>query len=329
VSGPRTGPAAAAVASEPPGALPPPQRDTSTTKRRTAIIALAAVYITWGSTYLGIAYAIRTIPIFLMGAMRFALAGLVFVGIALARGDPRPTRQELRSAAIAGVLLLAISNAAVIWAETRVASGTTSLLVTTPLWLVLMEWMRGRRPTRGVLVGLALGAIGIAILVGPGELAGTGQVDRVAAGVLLLSSMVWAIGSLYTRYAPLPQSPLMATGLEMVSGSAVLFVVATGTGEVGHFTFAHVSTVSWLGFGYLIVFGSWVGFTSYIWLMRNVPIEHAATYAFVNPVIAVILGWAVAGEPFFARTAVAAVFIVAAVASITLRDARPLKRPRE
>jgi drug/metabolite transporter (DMT)-like permease len=298
------------------------ERTTTVPARRTALIAFAAVYITWGSTYLGIAYAIRTIPVFLMGAMRFAIAGLVFVGIALARGDPRPTRREVRSAAIAGILLLAISNASVIWAETRIASGTTSLLVTTPLWLVLMEWARGRRPTRGVLAGLALGAIGIAILVGPGELAGTGQVDPVGAGVLLLSSVVWAIGSLYTRYAPLPQSPLMATGLEMVSGSAVLFVVAGVTGEIGHFTFAQVSTVSWLGFGYLIVFGSWVGFTAYIWLMRNVPIEHAATYAFVNPVIAVILGWAVAGEPFFARTAVAAVFIVAAVASITLLGAR-------
>ena len=257
-----------------------------------------------------------------MGAMRFGVAGLVFVAIALARGDPRPTRREVRSAAIAGVLLLAISNAAVVWAETRVASGTTSLLVTTPLWLVLMEWMRGRRPTRGVIAGLALGAIGIAILVGPGELVGTGQVDTFGACVLLLSSIVWATGSLYTRYARLPQSPLMATGLEMVSGSAVLFVVAGATGELGPFTFGQVSTVSWLGFGYLIVFGSWVGFTSYIWLMRNVPIEHAATYAFVNPVIAVILGWAVAGEPVFARTAVAAVFIVGAVASITLKGQR-------
>lgn len=306
------------VIPEAPPAPTPAHRARATAAQRTALIAFAAVYITWGSTYLGIAYAIRTIPIFLMGAMRFAIAGLVFVGIAVARGDPRPTRREFRSAAIAGVLLLAISNASVIWAETRVPSGTTSLLVTTPLWLVLMEWARGRRPTRGVIGGLILGAVGIAILVGPGELAGTGQVDTVAACVLLLSSVVWATGSLYTRYAPLPDSPLMATGLEMVCGSAVLFVVAGVTGEFGQFAFAHVSTASWLGFGYLIVFGSWVGFTAYIWLMRNVPIEHAATYAFVNPVIAVILGWAVAGEPFYARTAVAAVFIVGAVASITL-----------
>jgi len=309
-----------------PGRVPMPgAADASAStrpSRRVVVLAFAAVYITWGSTYLGIAYAVRTIPVFLMGAVRFLFAGLVLVAVAAARGAPWPRRRELWSAAIAGLLLLAIGNSGVVWAETRVASGTAALLVTTPLWLVMMEWVRGRRPTRGVVVGLVLGAIGIAILVGPRDVVGTGRVDPMAAIVLIGSSMFWAAGSLYTRYAPLPDSPIMATGLEMIFGSVALLTVAAATGEFRHFTPSQVSTASWIGFAYLIVFGSWVGFTAYIWLMRNVPTEHAATYAFVNPVVAVILGWAIAGESLSPRIGVAAVVIVGAVASITLTGRR-------
>jgi drug/metabolite transporter (DMT)-like permease len=257
-----------------------------------------------------------------MGGFRFMIAGLALIGAAAARGVARPTRRELRSAAIAGVLLLTIGNSGVVWAETRVASGTAALLVTTPFWLVMMEWVRGRRPTAGVVAGLILGGVGIAILVGPRDVIGAGRVDPLAAGVLIGSSVFWAAGSLYTRYAPLPDSPMLATGLEMIFGGAALLVLGTATGEFHHFGPSHVSTVSWIGFGYLIIFGSWVGFTAYIWLMRNVPTEHAATYAFVNPVVAVILGWAIAGEPLSARTGVAAVLIVGAVASTTLAGRR-------
>ncbi len=323
----RLGDAAEVVSDSRPLTPPPDTGGRTAPSRRAVVIAFAAVYITWGSTYLGIAYAIRTIPVFLMGAIRFTVAGLVFVAVAALQGARRPSARQLRSAAIAGVLLLTIGNTAVVWAETRVPSGTASLLVTTPVWLVLMEWMRGHRPTRGVVVGLVLGAIGITILVGPQGLAGAGRVDPLAACVLIASSLFWASGSLYSRYAPLPSSPLMATGLQMVFGAAVLFVVAGATGEIQHFSFAQVSMLSWVGFTYLVVFGSWVGFTAYIWLMRNVPTEHAATYAFVNPIVAVILGWAVNHEPLSPRTAIAAATIVAAVASITLTagTARPRK----
>jgi drug/metabolite transporter (DMT)-like permease len=257
-----------------------------------------------------------------MGAVRFTFAGLVLIAAAAMQGAARPTQRQLLSAAIAGILLLSIGNTGVVWAETRVASGTAALLVTTPLWLVMIEWARGRRPSAGVLAGLVLGAIGIAILVGPTDVAGAGQVDSVAASVLIGSSMFWAIGSLYTRYASLPSSPLLATGLEMVAGGLALLGVAAATGELRHFALSQISVSSWIGFVYLIVGGSWVGFTAYIWLMRNVPTEHAATYAFVNPVVAVILGWAIAGEPLSARTGLATVVIVAAVASITLTDQR-------
>jgi drug/metabolite transporter (DMT)-like permease len=287
-------------------------------RRQAVIIAFAALYLTWGATYLGIAYAIRTIPVFLMAAVRFLIAGCVLILAARVRGAPRPTSREIAGASVAGILLLAIGNASVVWAETRVASGTTSLLVTTPLWLVLMEWARGRRPSRGVVAGLVLGAIGIAILVGPRTVAGVGQVDPIGAAVLICSSLFWAAGSLYSRYATLPTSPLMATGIEMIAGGLVLFVVATALGEWRHFALDHVSMASWVGFAYLVIFGSWVGFTAYIWLMRNVLPEYAATYAFVTPVVAVILGWAIAGEPIAPRTGIAATVIVGAVALTTL-----------
>src|SRR6185312_6337817 len=270
--------------------------------RRRVILAFAAVYITWGSTYLGIAYAVHTIPVFLMGAMRFMIAGLALLAVALARGAPRPSPRELRGAAVAGVLLLTCGNTGVVWAETRIASGTTALLVTTPFWFVVFEWVRGRRPSPAVLAGLALGALGIVILVAPHHVGGASRVDPFTVAVLLVSSTFWAAGSLYTRYASLPRSPLLATGLEMVWGAVALFVVAGATGELVRFDPREVAVASWMGFAYLVIFGSWVGFTAYIWLMRNVPTAHAATYAFVNPVVAVVLGWAVAGEPLTGRT---------------------------
>jgi drug/metabolite transporter (DMT)-like permease len=289
--------------------------------RALVVAAFAAVYITWGSTFLAIAYAVRTIPVFLMGGVRFLIAGTVLVMAALLAGARWPSGQQLRAAATAGFLLLAIGNTGVVWAETRVPSGTTSLLVTTPFWVTLYEWSRGRRPHRGVIVGLVLGIGGLALLVAPHDIAGAAGVDPLAAAVLIGCSCCWAAGSLYTRYASLPDSPLLGTGLQMLSGGIVLVLAAWGTGEVTHFTLRQVSGVSWLGFAYLIVGGSLIGFSAYVWLFRNVAPALAATFAFVNPIIAVLLGWAVAGEPLSARTIVAGCAIVAAVCSTTLAPA--------
>jgi drug/metabolite transporter (DMT)-like permease len=289
--------------------------------RRTAIAAFTTVYVLWGSTYLGIYYAIRTIPIFVMGGSRFLIAGLILIGGALATGAARPTRRELLTTAVAGVLLLTLGNASVIWAETRIPTGTAALLVTTPLWMVIIEWSKGRRPTPHVIAGLVLGTIGIAILVGPSSLGGAGRVDPLAACVLIAGSGCWAAGSLYTRYAPAPGSPILATGLQMVFGGTGLLLAAAATGEFTHLAPREISAMSWAAWGYLIVFGSLIGYSAYIWLVRNVAPARTATYAFVNPLVAVALGWAIAGEPFTARTAGAAAVIIGAVGLITMSPA--------
>ncbi len=296
---------------------PPP--DTSPAFRRKSIAAFAAVYVIWGSTYLGIYYAIRTIPIFVMGGARFLTAGLILIGVAAATGAARPTRREVFTTAVSGVLLLSLGNASVIWAETRVPTGTTALLVTTPLWMVLIEWAKGRRPTPHVIAGLLLGMIGIVALVGPSSVGG--RVDPVAAAVIIAGSACWAAGSMYTRYAPSPSSPLLATGLQMVIGGLGLLLAAGVTGQLTHLQLASVSTVSWAAFFYLIIFGSLIGYSAYIWLVRNVAPARTATYAFVNPLVAVALGWAIAGEPLTIRTAGAAVLIIGAVGLITVSPA--------
>ena len=286
--------------------------------RRTTIVAFAAVYVLWGSTYLGIYYAIRTIPIFVMGGFRFLIAGLVLVCAAIAGRAERPSRREVWTTVVSGVLLLMLGNATVIWAETRIPTGTAALLVTSPLWIVVIEWSRGRRPTPHVVAGLILGMIGIAILVGPQSLAGAGRVDPLVALVLIAGSASWAAGSMYTRYAPVPRSPMLTTGLQMCSGGLGLLLLAGATGELTHLAPSRVSAESWAAFAYLIVFGSLIGYSAYIWLVRNVAPARAATYAFVNPLVAVALGWAVAGEPLTARTACAAAVIIGAVALITI-----------
>ena len=286
--------------------------------RRTTIAAFAAVYIIWGSTYLGIYYAIQTIPIFVMGGLRFLIAGLILVGAAMVGRAARPSGREIGTTIVSGVLLLTLGNASVIWAETHVPTGTAALLVTTPLWMVIIEWTRGRRPTPHVIAGLIMGMAGIAILVGPSSIGGAGRVDLLSASVLIVGSSCWAAGSLYTRYAPTPHSPMLTTGLQMCFGGIGLVLIAMVTGEFTRVTPAHISTVSWAAWLYLIVFGSLIGYSAYIWLVQNVAPALTATYAFVNPLVAVALGWAVAGEPLTARTAGAAAVIIAAVGLITV-----------
>jgi drug/metabolite transporter (DMT)-like permease len=287
--------------------------------RLAVVSAFAAVYVIWGSTYLGILYAIRTIPVFLMAGSRFIIAGLVLVLVAALRGAPRPRLPEVRSSVIAGILLLMTGNGGVVWAETRVATGPAALVVASvPFWVVFFEWLGGRRPSGGTAAGLALGLAGIGVLLGPRALAGGGGVDLIGGGVLLLASASWAAGSIYTHHAVLPASPQLATGIEMVGGGAALLALSGATGEFRHLELARISAQSWWGWVYLIIFGSLVAFSAYIWLVRNVSLTLSSTYAFVNPVVAVLLGWAIAGEALTVRTAVAAGLIVTAVVLITM-----------
>ncbi len=294
--------------------------------RARVVAAFAAVYIIWGSTYLAILYAIETLPPLVMAGVRFLIAGGVLYTWAYFRGAERPTFVNWRAAGIVGALLLLGGNGAVVWAEQRVPSGIASLLVATlPLWMVLLEWSRpeGRRPTIGVAAGIALGLAGLMVLIGPGLTSATGGVDPVGAGVLLFGSLSWAAGSLYARGAPLPKGGTLATGMEMLAGGALLLLAGLARGEAAAWDPGAVSASSLIALLYLITFGSLIGFTAYIWLLGVVQPAHVATYAYVNPIVAVLLGWAIAGETITSRTLVAAAIIVGAVALITSRRREP------
>lgn len=288
--------------------------------RAQIIAAFASIYIIWGSTYLAIRYAIETIPPFLMGGTRFLVSGVLLYVWTRYRGAAKPTKLHWRNAIVAGGLLLLGGNGAVVWAEQFVPSGLTALLVSIlPFWLVIIEWVRPprKRPTGAVLIGLLLGFIGIIVLVGPGNVGGQGDVRPLGALVLILGSLSWAIGSFWSRDAELPESALLTTGMEMLGGGALLIFVGVLSGELSHLDIHHVSRASAVGLAYLITFGSLLGFTSYIWLLDKVSPAHLGTYAYVNPIVAVLLGWAIAGERLSARTGVAAAIVICAVALIT------------
>jgi drug/metabolite transporter (DMT)-like permease len=288
--------------------------------------AFASIYIIWGSTYLAILYAVETIPPFLMAGARFLVSGGLLYLWSRYRGAPKPTRIHWRNAFVAGGFLLLGGNGAVVWAEQYVPSGLTALLVSIlPFWLVIIEWVRAprQRPKAAVLIGLILGFIGIIVLVGRGNVGGDGDVRPIGAVVLILGSLSWAIGSFWSRDAQLPTSGLLTTGMEMLGGGVLLVIVGLLTGELSGFDIHHVSRASTIGLVYLITFGSLLGFTSYIWLLDKVSPARLGTYAYVNPIVAVVLGWAIAGEKLSMRTGVAAAIVICAVALITTAKASP------
>lgn len=289
--------------------------------RARIIAAFAAVYIIWGSTYLAILFAIQTMPPFLMAGTRFLLAGSLLAGWSVARGYRRPTRMEWRAAAIVGALLLLGGNGAVVWAEQYVASGVVALLVAvTPGWMVLLAWLwqGARRPGRLTVAGLVIGFGGMVLLIGPAALRGAGSLHLGGVAVVMAGSLAWAVGSLYSRRAPLPPGPLYATGMQMLAGGALLCLAGTATGEFAGLDPASFSTRSVLAWVYLTLFGAIVAYSAYVWLLRHVSPGRVATYAYVNPLVAVLLGWALAGETITPRMGVAAAVVVAGVAMITL-----------
>jgi drug/metabolite transporter (DMT)-like permease len=292
------------------------------------LAAFAAVYIVWGSTYLAIRFAVETLPPFLMAGSRFVLAGgIVLAWARLREGAPAPSRMDWRTGVISGALLLLGGNGAVAWAEQRVPSGIAALLVAiVPLWMVLIEWLRpgGRRPAVAVFAGVALGLIGLLLLVGPESLRDGGSSNVVGALVLVLASLSWAAGSLFTKWSPKASSGTVGAGTQMLAGGVLLLLFAVVMGEPARLDLAHASTRSLLGFAYLVTFGSLIGFTAYVYLLAHTTAAKAATYAYVNPVVAVLLGWAIGHEPVTARTMLAAGVILAGVVIITLtRDASP------
>jgi drug/metabolite transporter (DMT)-like permease len=291
--------------------------------RLLVVVAFAAVYLIWGSTYLAIRFAIQTLPPFLMAGSRFVIAGTALVLWARAKGVARPTRAELRSACVVGALLFLGGNGGVVWSEQYVASGVAALFVATePLWIVLLGWARrgGSRPTARVSAGLLLGFAGVWLLVASGVSAGgAGGRGLIATVALLAASVSWAVGSLYSAHAPLPPSSLLSAGIQMLAGGVLMLATGTLAGEWKSFDPAAVSAVSVGAMLYLIVCGALVAFTAYSWLLRRVAPARAATYAYVNPLVAVFLGWALAGEQLTARTLLAASVITASVVIIVTR----------
>jgi drug/metabolite transporter (DMT)-like permease len=291
--------------------------------RPALLSALGAVYLIWGSTYLAIKFAIETLPPLSMAGARFVTAGVLLYLWMRLRGESRPTLLHWMNATVVGGCLLLGGNGGVVWAQQYVPSGITALIVATvPLWMVSLEWFRGVRPNSGVIAGLLLGLLGIVLLIGPGELQTHREVHLGGALVLLFAAFSWAVGSIYARRASLPSSALLATGMEMIMGGALQLLVGSLMGEWGRLELDSVSWRSALSFIYLIIFGSWVGFSAYIWLLRVTTAAIASTYAYVNPVVAVFLGWALAGEIFSERMLLAAGIIVVAVALITFYSTR-------
>ena len=288
--------------------------------RMRVLLAFAAVYLVWGSTYLFIRYAIETIPPFLLGASRYFIAGLALYAIALARKAPRPTGLEIRLGIITGLLMPGLGNGAVIWSEQTVSSSMTALIVSmVPLWIVLIDWLRprGKRPAPMMFVGLALGLIGMVVLVGPGSLVGNGVVPVAGMLVLFVGSVGWAIGTLITRRGAKASSPMLFSAIQMLAAGVGFATMSFAFGEPGRFTLAQVSTKSWLSVAYLVLGGSIIAYTAYVYLIRNTSAAKAATYAYVNPVIAVLLGWLFANETVTGRTLIAAMILLAGVAIIT------------
>ena len=283
---------------------------------------MISVYIVWGSTYLAIRFAIETIPPFLMAGIRFLIAGSMLILWRLIRGDSAPSLQQWRSATIIGIFLLVGGNGGVVWSEQYVPSGVAALLVgTAPLWMILLDSLRpdGRRASWLSILGLILGFVGITILIGPTSPTNSSEnIDLIGAGVLILASFFWSIGSLYSRQAILPSSPLLGTGMEMLTGGAGLLLLGILTGELKRLNIMSISAQSLLGFFYLIVFGSWIGFSAYTWLLRAAPTPWVSTYAYINPVVAVILGHLLAAEPLTPRILIAATIVVGSVALTTL-----------
>lgn len=296
---------------------------TNRPSRARLLSAYATVYLVWGSTYLAIRFAIATLPPLLMAAVRFLIAGALLLAWAKLRGAGWPTRRQWRNTAIVGAFLLFGGNGAVVWAEQRVPSGITALLVATlPLWMVGLEWLgpEHRRPSGRGLLGVLLGIAGVVVLVGPGAIVGGGNVDLAGALVLVVASLLWGIGSLISKHADMPASQQVSSALQMMAGGALLLVAGVAGGEAtSGFALAQASRASLLGLLYLIVFGSLLGFTAFAWLLRVEPPSRVATYAYVNPVVAVLLGWAIGGEQLAPSTLAAAAVIVSAVALIISR----------
>lgn len=293
------------------------------------VLAFTAIYLIWGSTYLGIRIAIESMPPFLMAAGRFLIAGALLFIVLKIQGRATPTPRQWRINTVIGTFLLLGGNGLVAWAEQFVPSGITALIIgVQPLFFALTEWAwpGGSRPAPITAVALLIGFSGVAWLAAPWESPAHGGLNLIGVTVILSASAFWAIGSIYSRHARHDAEPLMAAAMQMLTGGTALALVAWLHGEFNHLSLHGISTKSWVAFVYLILFGSLIGFSTFVWLIKHATPARVSTYAYVNPVVAVFLGWWIANEPVGPRTIAASVVIVTAVIIITSQKTKPRVR---
>jgi drug/metabolite transporter (DMT)-like permease len=295
------------------------------------LVAFAAVYVVWGSTYLAIRIGIESFPPLILAGLRHLTVGLFLYPLMRWKTGIKPTLANWRTAIVAGALLLFVGNGGVSWAEQTVPSGVTALLVATvSLWLVIVDWLRpgGARPAPRVAIGLLMGFAGLALLVGPAHLGGAERVNPLGAAVLVIASLAWACGSLYSKHGGMPSSPMLGVAMQSFAGGVILLIVGLFAGEFRGLHLGAISLRSWLALGYLILFGSGIGFSAYIYILHKSTAARVATYAFVNPVVALFLGWLIASETTTMRTILAAaVILTAVILVITAPPRAPLSAP--
>lgn len=299
----------------------PSHSQTNDHGRTTARVVLAfiTVYLAWGGTFLGIRFAIESIPVFMMAGSRFFIAGIILMTtlrLAHSPGFHWGSLSEWRDAAIAGVLLLLGGNGLLTWAEQYVPSGVASLFFgMIPLWMVLFDWLHpgGKTPTLNTAFGLFIGLAGVWILRGTAGSPLHASELNWGYLALLVSGCSWGAGAIYSRHVHAKGSPLLPVSRQMVLGGIALMLAGYGRGELDHFSLGNVTTLSWIGYAYLLIFGSLIGFTAYVWLMKVSTPAHVGTISYVNPVVAVFLGWSLGHEPLTLRIAISAACIVASV----------------
>ncbi|MGH7957042.1 MAG: EamA family transporter [Opitutaceae bacterium] len=296
--------------------------------RAALVLAFAAIYMIWGSTYLGIRVAIESMPPFLMASARFIVAGAILFVILRSRGAPWPTARQWLANGVIGTLLLLGGNGLVVWAELTIPSGITALLIGIgPLFIVLTEWAwpGGTRPTAITMAALLLGFAGVTWLAAPWKTDAGGGLNPAGVAAILGACIFWAAGSIYSRHAKHGAEPFLAASLQMLGGGAMLAPVALIHGDFGQLDVAGITPRAWGAFVYLTSIGSLAGFSTFVWLMKHSTPARVATYAYVNPVVAVFLGWLVLGEQITSRTVVASAIIIAAVAIITTQKSKTAK----
>ena len=291
--------------------------------RAAILAAFAAIYFVWGSVYLAVQFAVATMPPLIMVGTRMAFAGLVLCVWARVKGAERPSAVHWRSAAVIGALVVLMGSAGVSWAQKRgVPSGLAALLIATEtFWILLLDWLlhKGRRPSARVAVGMLVGFGGVALLLDPQSM--QGAVNPLGVVAILVATVAWAAGSLYSRSAPQPRSLLLAIGMQMLVGGCAAMAAGALAGEWSQLNLAGVSAASWVAYFYLLIFATLITFPAYIWLLRVVPAARVSTYAYVNPVVALFLGWLVANEPLTSRSVAAAAMIVVSVVMVVSQSA--------